>query len=79
MTSGDIFQTSESRDTGHWRHGDSPRGPGHRLTLGCLSAGIFTHLEREIVVFVSEGSVTAARLDEFGICLVSFVIQLIIC
>ena len=73
MTSGDIFQTSETLNTGHWRLGDCLRGPGHRLTVECLSAAIFTHLGREIVVFVSEGSVTKGRMDEFGICLVSFV------
>ena len=72
---------SDFRDSGHWTL-ETPRlSPGTRAQAhaGCLSAGIFTHLWREIVVFVSEGSVTAARLDEFSICLVSCVIQLTIC
>ena len=71
---------SDFRDSGHklgWtlETRDCLRGRGHRLALGCLSALIFTlPVSGEIVVFVSEGSVTAARSDAFGIYLVSCVI-----
>ena len=69
-----------------WRHISDFRDSGHKLgwtletraqahTRMFVSSDIYSPcLGREIVVFVSEGPVTAARSDAFGIYLVSCVI-----
>ena len=74
---------SDFRDAGHklgWDIGDPGLSPGTRAqarTRMVVSSAVYSpHLRREIVVFVSEGSVTEARKDAFGMYLVSCVTQL---